>query len=82
LSGTSMTELSHRFPPPWDIDHNGACFIVRDANGQALKRSALLPSADQRWCLMNKVCIVDLFDKKVRHVGARDEAGAPVARID
>jgi hypothetical protein len=59
-----MTELSHRFPPPWDIDHNGACFIVRDANGQALKRSALLPSADQRWCLMNKVCIVDLFDKK------------------
>jgi hypothetical protein len=25
-----------RFPPPWDIDDNGACFIVRDANGQAL----------------------------------------------
>jgi hypothetical protein len=25
-----------RFSPPWDIDDNGACFIVRDANGQAL----------------------------------------------
>ena len=23
-------------PPPWDIDDNGACFIVRDHNGQAL----------------------------------------------
>ena len=25
-----------RFSPPWDIDDNGACFIVRDNNGQAL----------------------------------------------
>jgi len=26
-----------RFPPPWSIeDHNNACFIVRDNNGQAL----------------------------------------------
>jgi len=26
-----------RFPPPWTIDEaNAACFIVRDANGQAL----------------------------------------------
>ena len=25
-----------RFPPPWDIDDNGACFVVRDHNGQAL----------------------------------------------
>jgi hypothetical protein len=22
--------------PPWDIEDNGACFIVRDHNGQAL----------------------------------------------
>jgi hypothetical protein len=27
---------SRRFTPPWDIEDNGACFIVRDANGQAL----------------------------------------------
>jgi hypothetical protein len=25
-----------RFSPPWDIEDNGACFIIRDANGQAL----------------------------------------------
>jgi hypothetical protein len=26
-----------RFPPPWTIEeHNDACFIVRDATGQAL----------------------------------------------
>ena len=26
-----------RFPPPWSVEeHNEACFIVRDKNGQAL----------------------------------------------
>ena len=25
-----------RFPPPWSADETAACFIVRDANGQAL----------------------------------------------
>jgi hypothetical protein len=24
-----------RFTPPWEIEDNGACFIVRNANGQA-----------------------------------------------
>ena len=37
-----MTELSHRFPPPWEIEDNGACFIVRDKNRQ----EALLQSFD------------------------------------
>jgi hypothetical protein len=23
-------------PPPWKADENGACFIVKDRNGQAL----------------------------------------------
>jgi len=28
---------ARRFPPPWSIDEaNAACFIVHDANGQAL----------------------------------------------
>ncbi len=28
---------ARRFPPPWMVEeHNDACFIVRDANGQAL----------------------------------------------
>ena len=25
-----------RFPPPWSVDEPEVCFIVRDANGQAL----------------------------------------------
>jgi hypothetical protein len=25
-----------RFPPPWTIEDNGACFIVKDHKGQAL----------------------------------------------
>jgi hypothetical protein len=25
-----------KFPPPWTVQDNGACFIVRDANGQPL----------------------------------------------
>jgi len=27
---------SRRFPPPWSAEETEACFIVRDANGQAL----------------------------------------------
>jgi len=27
---------ARRFPPPWTIDDNGSCFIIRDQNGQAL----------------------------------------------
>jgi hypothetical protein len=28
-----------RFPPPWTADVTPNCFIVRDANGQALSRA-------------------------------------------
>jgi hypothetical protein len=24
------------FPPPWSVEDNGACFVVRDSAGQAL----------------------------------------------
>jgi hypothetical protein len=27
---------ARRFPPPWFVEDNGACFVVRDHNGQAL----------------------------------------------
>ena len=27
---------SRRFPPPWTVEETAPCFIVRDANGQAL----------------------------------------------
>jgi hypothetical protein len=28
--------MPRRFPPPWSGEETDACFIVRDANGQAL----------------------------------------------
>ncbi len=35
-NGAIITAM-RRFPPPWTIDEaNNACFIVRDATGQAL----------------------------------------------
>ena len=30
------TTMPRRFPPPWSVEETDACFIVRDANGQAL----------------------------------------------
>ena len=27
---------SHRFPPPWSVEEQDGCFVVRDRNGQAL----------------------------------------------
>jgi hypothetical protein len=26
----------HRFPPPWSVEEQDGCFVVRDRNGQAL----------------------------------------------
>ena len=38
-----------RFPPPWTLEeHNDACFIVKDANGQAL-RYFYFPTAPISW---------------------------------
>ena len=34
LSG--LVADARRFPPPWSVEEAEACFIVRDANGQAL----------------------------------------------
>ena len=31
-----MLVMTRRFPPPWSADDNGACFIIRDHNRQAL----------------------------------------------
>jgi len=28
--------MSRRFPPPWTVEEQDACFVVRDDNGQAL----------------------------------------------
>ena len=51
---------TRRFPPPWWVEELDACFIVRDANGQALayvyfeeepgRRSAAhLLTGDEAW---------------------------------
>jgi hypothetical protein len=34
----AMRMPQRRFPPPWSAEATDACFIVRDANGQALAR--------------------------------------------
>jgi hypothetical protein len=31
-----MTLTNRRFPPLWTVEVQTACFVVRDANGQAL----------------------------------------------
>jgi hypothetical protein len=28
--------VSRRFPPPWSVEEQAACFVVRDRNGQQL----------------------------------------------
>jgi hypothetical protein len=33
-TGPAMSQ--RRFPPPWSVEETAPCFIVRDANGQAL----------------------------------------------
>jgi hypothetical protein len=35
-SGLGLALMSRRFPPPWSVEETDACFIVRDANRQAL----------------------------------------------
>ncbi len=49
----------HRFPPPWIVaEHNDACFIVKDAIGQALgyfyfEDEPALPGPAVVWTLTN-----------------------------
>jgi hypothetical protein len=31
-----MRMNGHRFPPPWTVEQQAACFVVRDHNGQQL----------------------------------------------
>ena len=33
---TSSTSHSRHFPPPWSVEEQSACFVVRDHNGQQL----------------------------------------------
>jgi endo-1,4-beta-D-glucanase Y len=51
---------TRRFPPPWSAEETEACYIVRDANGQALayvyyeqepgrRAAAKLLTRDEAW---------------------------------
>jgi hypothetical protein len=48
---------TRRFPPPWSAEETEACYIVRDANGQALayvqepgrRAVAKLLTRDEAW---------------------------------
>jgi hypothetical protein len=31
-----MANDTRRFPPPWSVEEQAACFVVRDHNGQQL----------------------------------------------
>jgi hypothetical protein len=37
-----MQNQPHRFPPPWDIEDNGGCSIVRDNNGAGARLMCIL----------------------------------------
>ena len=65
---------ARRFPPPWTVDErNDACFIVKDATGQALgyfyfedepgRRSAakLLSKDETQWMAVNFAKLPELL---------------------
>jgi hypothetical protein len=34
--GAAQANTARRFPPPWSVEEQAACFVVRDHNGQQL----------------------------------------------
>src|SRR5262249_48499314 len=39
---------ARRFPPPWPVEEQSACFVVRDHNGQVMSISRMSRGGDQR----------------------------------
>jgi hypothetical protein len=69
---------ARRFPPPWSVEEQSACFVVRDHNGQQLayvyfedepgRRSAakLLSKDEARLIAANAAKLADLLGKGKR----------------
>jgi hypothetical protein len=59
---------SRGFPPPWTIEeHNDACFIVKDATGQALggqvARQGLAFEVNQIRLVIDRSLVFPLFER-------------------
>jgi len=62
-----------RFPPPWTVDEQALCFVVRDQNAQAIARLyfevepaspstvRLLPRSKARWIAAKMAKLPDQF---------------------
>jgi hypothetical protein len=45
-----LGERDHRFPPPWTVEEQDACFVVRDHNGQQLAYVYFEDEPGRRYC--------------------------------
>ena len=59
---------TRRFPPPWPVEETDACYIVRDANGQALAYGAIGSAPADRDEAQWQVLLDQLA-----HIGERDQ---------
>jgi hypothetical protein len=86
---SSLLPSARRFPPPWTIEeHNDACFIVRDATGQALyfeeefgQRSAakLLNCDEARRMAANLAKLPEMLAEGLKRQAATDDASSLAA---
>jgi len=54
----------HRFAPPWSVEEQDSCFVVRDRNGQALSYVYFKDGDDRR-------SVTTLFTRdEARHIAA------------